>query len=118
MLQAELDRMERESQDRTTLHELFAALRNDPFLIAETLAQANLTDKAIRHHYAWDPALHAEERKRAEAIATQVRNGADWSKLGASYSRHKYLPEDDASPARRHHPGPEMLRVSAYPRMK
>jgi uncharacterized delta-60 repeat protein len=41
-LQAEIDRMARDTRDPGLLRELFAALGNDPFVIAETLARQNL----------------------------------------------------------------------------
>jgi N-acetylneuraminic acid mutarotase len=44
-LQAELDRMARRSRDPRMLEELFAALGDDPFLIAETLARPALVER-------------------------------------------------------------------------
>jgi hypothetical protein len=90
MLQAELDRMVRESRDRATLHELFTALGNDPYLIAETLARGNLAEQALRRQYAFDADLHAGERRHAEEIAARVKRGADWSGLEAGYSRRRF----------------------------
>jgi hypothetical protein len=57
MLQSELDRMERESKDRATLHELFSALRDDPFLIAETLARGNVAQQLLYVHTDYDERL-------------------------------------------------------------
>ncbi len=54
MLQAELDRMAKQTRDPATLKELFEALRNDPRLIAETLARETLSDRLIRNWYAYD----------------------------------------------------------------
>src|SRR6185369_3077663 len=87
MLQAEMDRMERQSKDRATLRELFAALHDDPFLIAETLALAHLCEPALRSHYDFDPGLHADARKQAEILAMRVKAGARWSELDAVYAR-------------------------------
>ncbi len=95
MLQAELERMERESKDRATLHELFAALGNDPYLIAETLARYNLVHAALRQHYARDLALHSEARGRMETVAAQVKRGADWAGLDATYSHRRFMPETE-----------------------
>ncbi|HQO21202.1 MAG TPA: hypothetical protein PK747_11025 [Acidobacteriota bacterium] len=44
-LQAEMDRMAKGSKDPATLNELFAALQNDPYLIAECLARPVLADR-------------------------------------------------------------------------
>jgi len=50
-LQAEMDRMAKDSRDPQLLRELLAALGNDPFLIAETLARQTLSDRLIRDEY-------------------------------------------------------------------
>ncbi|HEX4825362.1 MAG TPA: MopE-related protein [Candidatus Polarisedimenticolaceae bacterium] len=54
-LQAELDRMAAHSRDTRVLRELFDALGDDPFLIAETLARETLADRLLRNAYAADP---------------------------------------------------------------
>jgi len=51
-LQAELDRMARETRDPRVLQELFDALGGDAALIAETLARPALADRLIRNRYA------------------------------------------------------------------
>ena len=42
-LQAEMERMAKHTKQPEVLRELFAALGNDPFVIAECLAQASLS---------------------------------------------------------------------------
>ncbi len=64
-LQDELDRMARGSRDPQVLRELFTALSNDPYVIAETLARQTLADRLIRNWYAYDTRFHAETRARA-----------------------------------------------------
>src|SRR4030095_6732493 len=44
-LQAEMDRMAQHSKQPEVLHELFAALGNDPFVIAECLARPVLSER-------------------------------------------------------------------------
>src|SRR6266496_3698203 len=46
-LQAEMDRMAKHTKQAEVLRELFAALGNDPFVIAECLARPVLTDRLI-----------------------------------------------------------------------
>ena len=53
-LQAEMDRMARDSRDPARLGELFAALDNDPLLIAECLARPALATRLARSWYAAD----------------------------------------------------------------
>jgi len=51
-LQGELDRMARSTKDPQLLRELFEALGNDPFVLAETLARQNLADNLLRDEFA------------------------------------------------------------------
>jgi len=67
-LQREMARMARESRDPRTLKELFAALNNDPCLIAECLARPFVADRLIRQKYAFDPRIHGESQKAVEHL--------------------------------------------------
>jgi Galactose oxidase, central domain len=49
------------------LRELFAALGNDPFVIAECLARPALADRLLTNWYAYDERMHGELKHRAEA---------------------------------------------------
>lgn len=73
-LQAEMERMARHSKKPEVLRELFAALGNDPFVIAECLARPALSDRLARSFYAHDQTIHGELKQRAEA-ALQARPG-------------------------------------------
>jgi N-acetylneuraminic acid mutarotase len=66
-LQAEMDLMAKNTKQPEVLGELFAALGNDPFVIAECLARPALADRLLRNWYARDQRIHGELRKRAEA---------------------------------------------------
>ena len=46
-LQAEMERMARHTKSPAMLHELFRALGNDPFVIAECLARPVLSDRLV-----------------------------------------------------------------------
>jgi N-acetylneuraminic acid mutarotase len=50
-LQAEMDRMARDTKQPEVLHELFEALGNDPFVIAECLARPVLTERLLGNEY-------------------------------------------------------------------
>lgn len=54
MLQAEIDRMARNTRQPQVLAELWQALGNDPHLIAECLARPVLADRLIRNFYQGD----------------------------------------------------------------
>ena len=63
-LQAEMDRMAKDTKQPEMLQELFEALGNDPFVIAECLAKPVLSG---RNFYPYDQRFHAAPMQRAEA---------------------------------------------------
>ena len=84
-LQAEMDRMAKQSRDPQVLRELFDALGNDPFLIAETLALQTLADKLIRSWYAYDTRFHGDLKKNAEAALAACESVACMKSMGGEY---------------------------------
>src|SRR5438128_3112009 len=56
-LQAEMDRMAKHTKQPEVLRELFEALRNDPFIVAECLARPILAERLLTNFYA-----HGQER--------------------------------------------------------
>ena len=66
-LQAEMDRMAKHTKQPEVLQELFAALGNDPFVIAECLARPALADRLLTSWYAYDERIQDELKQRAEA---------------------------------------------------
>jgi len=86
-LQAELNRMTRNSRDGALLRELFTALDDDPALIAETLARQKLADRLVRSWYARDERFHGPLRDRAEAALASCRTTACWGASGGTYGR-------------------------------
>jgi hypothetical protein len=104
-LQAELDRMAKSSQDPQILRELFAALGNDPLLIAETLARQTLADRLIRNWYASDTRFHGGVRRRAEgALATCAR--IDCNEVGGrEYGETTFRLRGDTTDAADHQQG-------------
>ena len=66
-LQAEMDRMARQTKQPGILQGLWAALGNDPYVIAECLARPSLANRLIRNWYAHDERYHGELKRRAEA---------------------------------------------------
>src|SRR6184192_1110084 len=53
-LQAEMDRMAKHTRQPEVLRELFEALGNDPFVIAECLARPALADRLLTNWHAYD----------------------------------------------------------------
>ena len=102
-LQAEIDRMARETRDPATLRELFAALGNDPQVIAETLARAALAERLVHSLYIQDPLLHAAVRDRAERALAGGCTVEEMKHLGGEYvemtvqveeARHRESPSE------------------------
>lgn len=75
-VQAELERMARQSQAPARLRELFAALGDDPARAAECLARPALVDRLIRSHYAHDSRLHASVRAIAHVEFAAAKSGS------------------------------------------
>jgi hypothetical protein len=66
-LQAEMERMAQHTKQPEVLHELFEALGNDPFMIAECLARPALSERLLTNFYAHDERFHGKLKRRAEA---------------------------------------------------
>ncbi len=84
-LQAEIDRMVQSSRDPDILRELFAALGNDPVLIAETLARQTLADRLIHSWYANDDRFHGDLKARAEAALASCKSVGCMKSMNANY---------------------------------
>jgi N-acetylneuraminic acid mutarotase len=65
-LQAEMNRMAQHTKQPEVLRELFAALGNDPFVIAECLARPALAERLLTNWYAYDERIHGELKQSAE----------------------------------------------------
>jgi N-acetylneuraminic acid mutarotase len=85
-LQAEMERMAKQTRAPEVLQEIFAALGDDPGLIAETLARQTLADRLVRGWYARDERFHGGVRRRAEAALAGVSDATRLRTLGAEYS--------------------------------
>ncbi len=94
-LQEELDRIAQHTKQPEVLREIFAALDNDPSLIAECLARPTLAQRLISDLYAHDSRFHGELKQRAEsALATKDRV-EDMKKADATYSEVEWIKTND-----------------------
>ena len=97
-LQAELDRMARDTRDGATLRALFRALGDDPYVIAETLARQTLVDRLAHDWYARDARFHGDVKARAEAALASCANASCLSSTGGLYQQTRWtLRADEAS---------------------
>ena len=105
-LQAEMDRMAAGSRSPEILRELFAALGNDPALIAETLARPALADRVIRNAYALDDRMHGATRIRAEKAIARTGDLESLVRTGGERTEATWV-RAGARGAGRSEPGPE-----------
>jgi hypothetical protein len=105
-LQAEMDRMAQHTKQPKVLGELFQALDNDPFVIAECLARPALADRLLRNWYARDQRIHGELRKRAEADLSAHLAVEQTKQTSGTYSEIELVrsdsPPDKAIPGAGH----------------
>src|SRR5213083_2766745 len=90
-LQAEMDRMAQHTKQPEVLRELFAALGNDPFVIAECLARPALADRLLTSWYAYDRRIHGELRQRAEAELEARPTVEQMRQLSGTYSEIEFV---------------------------
>src|SRR5262249_2676421 len=66
-LQAEMDRMAQQTKQPEVLHELFEALGNDPYVIAECLARPTRAERLLMNWHSYDQIIHRELTQGAKA---------------------------------------------------
>src|SRR5207247_1488928 len=85
-LQAEMERIAQHTKQPEVLQELFDALGNDPFVIAECLARPVLADRLLTIWYAYDETIHGELKQRAAAELQAHDSVEQMKQLGGTYS--------------------------------
>ncbi|HEX4708723.1 MAG TPA: hypothetical protein VH229_13445, partial [Candidatus Udaeobacter sp.] len=95
-LQGEMDRMAKHTRQPDVLSELFDALGNDPFVIAECLAGPALADRLITSWYPYDERIHGHLRERAEAELTVHNTVEEMKQLGGTYSEIEFVKSDSS----------------------
>src|SRR5437016_858430 len=105
-LQAEMDRMAQHTKQPEVLQELFEALGNDPFVIAECLARPALAERLITNWYAYDQRIHGELKQRAEAElqASRGRGIEQMKQLGGKYNEIELVRSNDIEQKDNHRP--------------
>src|SRR5437879_6486980 len=94
-LQAEMDRMARNTKQPEVLRELFEALGNDPFVIAECLARSALAERLLTKWYAYDQRIHGKLRRRAEAELQAHPSVEEVKELSGKYSEVEFIKSQD-----------------------
>ena len=93
-LQAEMDRMAKHTKQPEVLRELFEALGNDPFVIAECLARPALAERLLTNWYASDQRIHAELRDQAQAELQAHPSIDQMKQLSGTYTEVEFVKSD------------------------
>src|SRR5438132_10841261 len=93
-LQAEIDRMAKHTKQPEVLRELFEALGNDPFVIAECLGRPALAERLLTNWYAYDQRIHGDLKQRAEAELGPHPALAQMKQLSGNYSEIEFYKTD------------------------
>ncbi len=95
-LQAEMERMAQHTKQPEVLRELFEALGNDPFVIAECLARPALSERLVTNFYAHDQRFHGELRQSAEADLRAHHTVRQMKQTSGKYSEIELVRSDSA----------------------
>ena len=95
-LQAEMDRIARYTKQPEVLRELFDALGNDPFVIAECLARPALAERLLTNWYAYDQRIHGELKQRAETDLLAHPTIEQLKQTSGKYSEIELVKNDSA----------------------
>src|SRR5256886_5059524 len=93
-LQAEMERMASHTKQPGVLREIFAALGNDPFVIAECLARPVLAERVITELYAHDSRFHGELKRRAEAELRTHPSVREMKQTSGMYTEMEWIKSD------------------------
>ena len=98
-LQAELDRIAKNTHDPAVLRELFHTLGDDPAVIADTLARETLVDRLARSWYARDARFHGDLKQRAESAIARHADVLGMRTMGGTYAERTFRRKSAAAPA-------------------
>src|ERR1051326_8368698 len=93
-LQAELDRMAKQTRQPEVLRELFDALGNDPFVIAECLARPALAERLLTNWYAYDERIHGALKQRIKTELASHPTVEILKQLSGNYSETELMRSD------------------------
>src|SRR5881396_1959502 len=93
-LQAEMERMASQTKQPGVLREIFAALGNDPLVIAECLARPVLAERVITELYAHDSRFHGELKRRAEAELRTHPSVREMKQTSGMYTEMEWIKSD------------------------
>jgi N-acetylneuraminic acid mutarotase len=95
-LQAEMERIASRTKQPAVLREIFAALGNDPLVIAECLAKPVLAERLLTELYAHDQRFHGELKQRAEAELRTNPRVRQMKRTSGLYTEMEWIKSDTA----------------------
>ena len=93
-LQAEMERMATNTKKPEVLRELFAALGNDAFVIAECLARPALAERLLTNWYGDDDKIHNHLRQRIESEIVMHPAVEQMKRLSGAYREVEVIKTD------------------------
>src|SRR6266581_1987528 len=93
-LQAEMERIASHTKQPGVLRELFEALGDDPFVIAECLARPVLAERLLTELYVRDQRFHSELKQRAEADLRTHGSVTQMKQTSGTYSEMEWIKSD------------------------
>jgi N-acetylneuraminic acid mutarotase len=97
-LQAEMERIASHTKQPGVLREIFSALGNDPFVIAECLARPVLAERLLTELYAHDQRFHGELKRRAEAELRTHPSVKQMKQTSGMYTEMEWIKSGSADP--------------------
>ena len=94
-LQAEMDRIAAHTRQPEVLRELFEALGNDAFVIAECVARPALAERLLTNWYAYDERIHGDLKHRAEAELKAHPTVEQMKQFSGKYSEIEFVKSED-----------------------
>ena len=94
-----MERMASQTKQPEVLQELFAALGNDPALVAECLARPVLSERLVRELYAHDEKLHGALERRAANDLRTLRSVEEMKRTSGVYSEMEWIRSDTGDSA-------------------
>src|SRR5438552_4895276 len=89
-----MDRMAQHTKQPEVLRELFEALGNDPFVVAECLARPALSERLLTNFYAHDQRFHGELRQRTKAELRAHRSVRQMRQTSGKYREIELVKSD------------------------
>ena len=90
-LQSEIERIAKQTKQPEVLKEIWAALHNDPYMIAECQVRPLLADRLIRNRYAYDSRFHGILKSRISMELLKYSQPSQMSMMSGDYIETEWI---------------------------